>query len=144
MSSVKFTLSLKGEINFWWPSWVLYGNMLVEGFSCFEGLALMLLLWWRPNKHFGIHYMVHRMNIVVQSKSSIQWFPNWKISFNYYMGTFLAFENVILNSQNLLEFWKQRNESFSKCENEAGLTCWHLWINRLGKSTRFSLLNGNK
>jgi len=58
------------------------------------------------------------MNIVVQSKSSIQWFPNWKISFNYYMGTFLALENAILNSQNLLEFWKQRNESFSKCENE--------------------------
>jgi hypothetical protein len=62
--------------------------------------------------------MVHRMNIVVQSKSSIQWFPNWKISFNYYMGTFLALENAILNSQNLLEFWKQRNESFLKCENE--------------------------
>jgi hypothetical protein len=34
------------------------------------------------------------------------------------MGTFLALENAILNSQNLLEFWKQINESFSKCENE--------------------------
>ncbi len=44
MSSVKSTLSLKGEINFWCPSWILYGNMLVEGFPSFEGLDLMLLL----------------------------------------------------------------------------------------------------
>jgi hypothetical protein len=44
MSSVKSTLSLKDEMNFWWPSWTFNGNMLVEGFSCFEGLDLMLLL----------------------------------------------------------------------------------------------------
>jgi hypothetical protein len=27
----KFVVSWKGKIKFWCPSWILYGNMLVEG-----------------------------------------------------------------------------------------------------------------
>ncbi len=50
-----------------------------------------------------IHYMTHKANLIVPSCSQCLWFPNSRIFFKYFMGLFLAPQNTILNSLNLVE-----------------------------------------
>jgi len=78
-----------------------------NGASTFQGVRSKGTILMRTNEQvpylIRIYYMAHKTNLIVQSCSQCLWFPNWRISFKYYMSLFLAPQNTILNSLNLLE-----------------------------------------
>jgi hypothetical protein len=78
-----------------------------NGTSTFQGVKSRVIILMRTNEQvlyfIRIHYMTHKTNLLVQSCSQCLWFSNWRISFKHHMSIFLAPQNTILNSLNLLK-----------------------------------------
>jgi len=64
----------------------------IDGVSTFQRVRFGIIDLLKTHAPYliGIHCMAHRTNLAMQSLFPCQWFPNWKIYSNRFMGIFLT------------------------------------------------------